>query len=232
MATRLYFPSSGNAPASPAFNAGWEDTTAASRLKCVTTRISSAMTTVSFLDANRTDRDILFRQYVSDPLAAQTILAQTVKIQMRVRETHADNNMFLAWAVYVFSYDGAVLRGTVVALNRDATESTTTLTNRGDTATSTQVITQYGDRIVIEIGMGGNPHDFLGNAHDSDISIGDNSATDLPEDSTSTTANNAWLEFPNDVTINKSFESVLNNYQHVDASFGNTGIMSVTEKIK
>ena len=84
-ATRFYLPSSGAAGASPNYTASWEDTSIAARLKCVTTKISSAMTTVSFTDDDETDKDILFRQYVSDPIATQTIQAQTIGFSIRVQ---------------------------------------------------------------------------------------------------------------------------------------------------
>lgn len=199
MATRLYMPSSGTAAVSPAYSSGWEDQSIASRLKCVKTKISSAMTTVSFTDSDDTDRDVLFRQYTSDPIAAQTIAAQTVKIQMRCAEVGQFRNMFLAWAVKVMSNDGSIERGVLVALQRDGLEATvTTLTNRSDSATSSQVVAQQGDRIVIEVGMGGDP--TLGSNHDSSLSIGDDSGSDLPEDDTSTDAFNPWVEFANTVT--------------------------------
>ena len=197
MPTRFYLPSTGAAAVSPAYSSGWEDTSIASRLKCVVAKISSAMATVSFLDNDATDKDILFRQWVSDPIAAQTIAAQTVKIQVRGQEAGEARNMFLAWAIKVMSNDGTVERGVLVALQRDATEldSTPTLTNRGDSATSTQVVALVGDRIVIEIGGGGDPG--LASDHDSDLSVGDDNVSDLPENDTTTTANNPWVEFAN-----------------------------------
>ena len=70
-----------------------------------------------------------FRQFVSAPLAAQTLGAQTVKLQIRGYERLANNNMFVAMGMRVLSPTGAV-RGTVLAVTRDATElpAGTTLT--------------------------------------------------------------------------------------------------------
>ena len=155
------------------------------------------MTTVSFTDTDGTDKDILFRQYVSDPIAAQTISAQALKFQMRCLENSIDNNMYLALGIRVVSGDGGTVRGTILAVTRDDVESVIALYNRQFTATSTQVIAQDGDRIVIEVGMGGEP--IEGSDHDSSISIGDDSGTDLPEDDTTTTTYNPWVEFANTI---------------------------------
>lgn len=204
-ATRFNLPSTGAAAVEPTPNASWNDTSIHAHLKCVTTKITSAMTTRSFSDADETNKNILFNQWVSDPIAAQTISAQTIKIQMRCSEVNAKNNLFLTWAVYVFNNAGDTLRGTVVPLQRDGTEviastdPATEAVNRGDSATSTQVISQDGDRIVVETGLGGDP--ALGGTHSGSIIIGDDSGTDLPENDTGTLPNNPWLQFTNEITF-------------------------------
>lgn len=195
--TRFYFPSTGAADVSPAFDAAYEDTSIASRLKAVTTKIASAMTTVSFTDVSTADNDILFRQYVSAPLTAQTIGGQTLRVQLRVVETLTTNNMFLSWGVRLVSNDGGTVRGTLVAVHRDGTESDTTLTNRGDTANISSIDAVAGDRLVFEIGLGGVPVAV----HDCSIRIGDADATDLPEDDTTTADNNPWIEFQQTLTF-------------------------------
>lgn len=94
-----------------------------------------------------------------------------------------------------------------MAGNRDATElgvSSSTLTNRRDTATSSSLTVEAGDRIIIEIGTGGNPN--TGATHSSTISYGDDSGTDLPENDTETAANNPWVEFPNTITFLTAYE--------------------------
>lgn len=190
--TRYYFPSTGAAAVSPGFDTGYEDTSIATRLRTVTTKISSAMTTVDFTDLDTTDRDVLFRQYVGDPLVAQTINAQDVRLQMRGIETLGINNMFLTWVLKIVSNDGSTVRGILVAIRRDGTELDTVLTNRGDLATIASLAILDGDRPVIEIGTGGIP---TVSVHSSSLRIGDADATDLPEDDTTTADNNPWLEF-------------------------------------
>lgn len=193
MATRIYLPSSGVAPVSPAFDSAWDDTSIGAKLPCYSTKKSTAMTTVSFLDTSAIDKDILFRQFVSPPMAAITITSQTVSIRVRAAELDIDNELFISWTVKVFSLNGGTERGTILANTRSGSElPLTTLTNRGGSAASTQVIAQENDRLVIEIGVGGNPG---AGDHDSNLVFGDDNASDLPEDETTTTANNPWINF-------------------------------------
>lgn len=197
-ATRFYLPSSGAAPISPSFSSDWDVTTGALRLAASTTKQLTPSTVAEFFDSNSSDKDILLRQYVvSTPLAAQTISAQTVKVQL-FGSGSAAGNMFVAWAVKVVSSAGA-LRGVVVAHNRDNTELTDTTQNRGDSATSTQVIAQAGDYLVFEFGAGGNPDS--GGDHDVQLYFGDAAASDLPENDTETSVLNPWIEFANAISF-------------------------------
>lgn len=199
MATRFYLPSSGAAAISPNPDAAWEDTSILARYKCATTKSSSAMTTVSFTDANNTNRDILFRQYVSDPINAQTLQAQTIKYQIRGSQNDIDNNMFSTIGIRVLNNTGSSVTGTVLAVTRDNSELVlTALTNRQFTATSTQVVANQGDRIVIEIGTGGDPANSGSQGHDSDLRIGDAAASDLAENDIAITDDNPWVEFVTD----------------------------------
>lgn len=203
-ATRFYLPSSGAAAISPSFDAGWESTGSAQRLASTTSPQGTQMTSVGVVgDHSDADQDILYRQYVvSTPLAAQTISAQTVKIQALGSELNSNNNQFLAWSIKVVTSAGA-LRGQVVALKRDGTEFNVGTQNRGDSTTTTQVITQDGDYLVFEIGIGGDPNDGTGD-HDAVFYIGDSAATDLPENDTATTELNPWIEFANSISFSGS----------------------------
>ena len=197
MATRFYLPYTGAADESPGYHADWDDTTIAARLKCVTTKIGSSMTEVVFGDDNDyTDKNILYRQYVSDPITAQTISVQTIKYQIRASEDAAQNNMYTAIGIRVVENDGSSETGVVLAVEHDNTELSTTMTNRQHTATTSEIEANENDRIVIEIGQSGNPnsqHDHAG-----EMSIGDDSGTDLPENSTETNPYNPWVEFVTD----------------------------------
>ncbi len=204
MTTRFYLPSTGTAGASPAVSASWNYSVSAFvRRAAVTTKISSAFATIS-LDGNTdsADTNYCYVQWVSDPIAAQTISAQTVDWVVSLFEENARANQYLAMCIRVVSGDGSTVRGTVVALQRDGTELGTSQSSRYDTVTSTEVVSSAGDRIVIEIGTGGNPDIGAGgDSHDADVRIGDNSATDFGESGSETSDYCGWVEFANTLTF-------------------------------
>ncbi len=207
MATRLYLPATAAPTAiNPTPDAAWEDTSILARAVCRTTKINDTLATVSFTDATNTDKDILFRQYVSlELLAGQTITgSQALKFQVRAQERVAGNNMFAAFGIRVIASDGSTVRKTVLAVNRDGVEiNNSALTNRASTATSaaTNYTTLAGDRLVIEIGTGGDPANTGGADHDTDLRLGDSSGSDLPENDTATTDDNPWVELADTLTF-------------------------------
>jgi hypothetical protein len=204
MATRFYLPSTGTAGASPTVCADWDYSVSAFiRRATVTTKISSAFSTIS-LDGNSdsNDTDYCYVQWVSAPIAAQTISAQTVDWVVSLFEENARANQYLAICIRVVSGDGNTVRGTVVALTRDNTELATSQSSRYHSATSSSVSASAGDRIVIEIGTGGNPEVGAGgDSHDADVRIGDNSATDFGESGSETSDYCGWVEFANTITF-------------------------------
>src|SRR3990167_2800766 len=206
MATRFYLPSSGAAAVNPNFGAAWDDTSIATRLKCVTTKIASAMTTVSFADAVDTQADVLFRQYVSNPITAQTVDIQTITTSVRCKERATTCNMRFTVRVGIVSNDGVTSRGNVLALSTGGSEiNEVALTSMFKSLTSSAVTALDGDREVIEIGISGNPD--AGSDHDSDLSIGDDAASDLAGADGDTDADNPWMEFANTITFEASSSS-------------------------
>jgi hypothetical protein len=208
MATRFYLPSSGASAINPAYSAYWNGTQQSgaadgfARYALVTTKIGSSMATISE-DGNTdtTDSAYIYGQWVSAPIAAQTISAQTLKLQIRALEENARANQFVAISVRVLSNDGTTVRGTILQ-DKDGTEIATSLTNRGHSATTTEVTASANDRIVIEIGTSGNPDTGSGgDSHDCDMRIGDASGSDLPENDTGTDDYNPWVEFANNITL-------------------------------
>ena len=157
MATRFYLPSTGAADVNPNYDGNWDTTGDATLLKTVTTRISSAMANAANSASSGANVNNLLRQYVSNPIAAQTILVQTLELQIRGWESDAKDTQFVSISVRVVSNDGSQVRGTLLSLVRDETELTTTLTNRRYTADTTEVEALADDRIVIELGLGGDP---------------------------------------------------------------------------
>ena len=199
MATRFYLPSSGTAPVAPAYNTGWEDTSIAAALPGRIYKKSTAGSTVSFDDASAANRDILYRQYVSQPLLAQTIAIQTIKFQILASQTDAGNNLFTTLLIYVVNNAGSSVIGTVLAMTKDGTEPAASLTNRLFSATSSSLAVSESDRLVFEIGLSGDPAN--GKSHDGSLRIGDVSVSDLPEDDTTTADNNSWIEFATGVSM-------------------------------
>jgi hypothetical protein len=210
MATRFYLPSTGTIDVIPSFGAGWT-TTGAIRLPCFPFKKGTAMTTLSFADANNANLDALLIQYISPCMEAQTLSSQSIALQIRALERIANNNLFTSLMVRVVSEDGTVVRGTPLALTRDTLETTTTLVNRRLlVASSIQVVAQEGDRLVIEIGAGGDPANTGGADHDFSFRVGDAAASDLAADDASTLDNNPYVEFGGNIT----FRSILTLRTH------------------
>jgi len=199
MATRLYLQSGETPPITPAYGSNWDNTTTAIRSTADTTKQSTTMTTISKDgDGDAADTDHLYLQFTGPALAAQTLAAQSVKLQMRLMEENARANQYMALEVRVHQSDGS-LRGTLFSLTRDTTELATSLTNRGMSGTTSELEVYDGDYPVVEIGTGGDPATGAGgNSHDGDLRYGDASASDLPENDTSTDDYNPWVEFAGD----------------------------------
>lgn len=208
MATRFYLPSTGVAAVSPAFGSGWESTANADRIAMVTTRINSAMTTKDGAGDAGADQEQLLRQYVSAPLAAQT-LSGSVKGVARFISTTAGNGR-PAIRIAKCANDGTsvveILAITFSSNNIDLPPATaTSLTNRRFEEGADDFVLNFadvtitaGDRLIVEPGY----RDHTTNTgRFVSISFGDNSGTDLPEDETTTAANNPWVEFSADISF-------------------------------
>ena len=191
MATRLYQPSTGAAAVSPAYDS-WSKTSGADALACVLVKISSAMENQTS-DANSTgaSQTLLVRQYVSAPLAAQTI-SGTVKSYLRALAN--GSNVDARLSIRVCNNAGTSFTGTLLSLAdySSGNELNTSLRNKpfadGDTLSSLAI--NNGDRLVIEYGGATGT-----TGRTATINFGDDSGTDLPEDETTTAANNPWIEF-------------------------------------
>lgn len=185
---------------------------------------------------------VLVRQYVSDPLAPQDILAATVKGQFRGWESSNAKNSSLAIAIRLVKRDGTdygspkYLIGATPAAGDAAAAppefpGTTNaaiinrkLNNSSESAalTSTAVYAVAGDRLVVEIGY---LDQTSSTSTTCSINFGDDSATDLPEDDTTTAANNPWVDISQTL---KFLGPMLNNFQSVSADTG----MSVSERTR
>lgn len=204
MATKLYLPSTGAAVILPAWSVSWDGGTAsggASKLKAVTTPISSSMATVSHVDTDVTDLHFYFGMWVSDRLAPQVIAAQAISCSIKCSEATAKGNMSLHWIVRCVAANGTTFQ-TLFAFNNDGNEVplTAAIASRYDSVTSTATTVNGGDRIVIELGLGGNP---LGTVdyHNSSMIIGDNGDADLLGSDGDTELHNPWVNFANTLTF-------------------------------
>lgn len=231
MATRFYLPSTGAADVTPLAPTGWSETTGFDILKCVTSRISSAMTNkqrVTSLTAAGTR--CLLRQYVSNPVAAQTINdGGTVKGTVRALESAANDNLnVISSRIWVSSYDGQTNRGELLAIGDygPVAEFNTSLRAKriADGDATTPVVTQNGDRIIIEIGYGTT---VGGVSMSGSLSFGDDSATDLGDNETDTAANNPFVEFTQNIAFSQGFVG-FNNYLSVKVGDG----LSTGERIR
>lgn len=212
MSTRIYLPSSGLAPISPAFGA-WATTTSADRVAAVLTRVFSPMISkVSGTPAINTTA--LDRQYVFGPIAAQTINGN-IKGQVRCLRTAIGTAPVTAMSIRVVKPDGTD-RGILLAITAGITAINTSLRNINfltSTALSS-VIAVSGDYLVIEYGVSCGA-----TARSITCSFGDDSSTDLPEDNTTTTANNPWIEFS---------QTILLPVSTVTGVSSMTGVQSIT----
>jgi hypothetical protein len=222
--TRFYLPSTTVADASPAFSATWNATSGAVRRKTVTTASSTADATHTIDPFTATTPELtLFRQYVSDPIDAQTLSpggAWTAKGQIRCVEETTGVNAGLAIGIRVVSNDGSVVRGTLLdvtaadalgLLECDADATFAALENRqfvdaAETAVLelAEVVASAGDRIVIEIGIRDTS---TSTATGAALSFGDDGTGDLGENSTDTTATNPWVQLSGTV----AFQSAASN---------------------
>src|SRR5947209_8248372 len=115
-AIRFYLPAEGSgAPnISPAFNASWNQTGQANRLKLInkanTSVLSAMATTAAKTVPITTTQNILANQFVSDPIPSQRIDTSCLfSLVIGTSESALTANVNLAVIVSVCSQDGAVI---------------------------------------------------------------------------------------------------------------------------
>jgi hypothetical protein len=224
MASRFYFPAEGSgAPAvSPSFDAGWEQTGQATRLKLLYKNNLSTLSTIANNGTRTvpitTTQDILCNQFVSDPLfgAAKLIDASvTFSFVMRCFESATTANVFLAVVAKIVSNDGATSRGTLFSTFNTDTEwalSGSAATRIVAQTAVTAVTAQAGDRLVIEVGG----HAAAPTAATSyTMRQGTSAASDFALTSALTTDLNPWCELSAGI-----FPPIPNNYQAIGVADG------------
>ena len=202
MATRLYLPSSGEAPISPLFDAGWGVVASADRVRGRRLKTGTAMMSRLAAESVAIVTDVLVRQYVFAPMAAQRI-GGAVKAMVRCMESATTADMRAQMAIRVVSGDGLIARGTLLG------RTTTGLVSEWGTALAarkfppgftgagvavTPVTCQEGDRLVVEVGC--RAHNTTTSSRAGTVQFGDpTTAGDLAEAETAQSALCPWVEF-------------------------------------
>lgn len=207
MATRFYFPSTGTADVSPAFDAEWNDSSSVTRRPLNRTKGTSAFLEVSDTETSALNTwDILLGQFVSAPLQAQT-LTGTFSCVIRARESAAGVNARSQMVVKVVSNDGATVRGTLFPADTTTTNVNEWVVTTTATAvrnaffpkgTASQAFTslaiQAGDRLVVEVGAR-TVNTATTAGFTAAMRFGEAAASDLTADETGVVEGNPWIEF-------------------------------------
>lgn len=205
MPTRFYLPSSGAADVSPTYDGGWEDTTNADRIKLTNKNKDNvtALTDKIITEPDTVTRDYLNRQFVSDPLGSAVSFEGTFSLVVRCVESAGSENAFFAVVVKVVSNDGATEKGTLYSTFSTGSEfSIIARTRIVNQVSITPLVSEAGDRIVVEIGFnanspivgGGTVTQRFGSSGSSDFALTTDLTTDL----------NSWCEFSTNISIRKN----------------------------
>jgi hypothetical protein len=229
MATRFYL-TSAMMSLTPSTDAGWESA-ATTRRALSTTRLNTPFESVTASESSTsTTFDAMIVQFVSQPLAAQTITGN-VKGIIRAMESVTDADFRAQLSIRIVAFDNSAFRGTLLAQDASAlsNEWAAALTNRkfplnwaGSGAALSSVAAQEGDRLVVEIGF--RSHNALAAPRVGTLELGDSSASDLAEDETSTVQNNPWIEFSNTVTLSNSLSNRHGSGTFLVTEMGASGI--------
>jgi hypothetical protein len=203
--TRYYIANSGDTtvpPITPAFDTNWEQTGEATRkmlrrkgIQPFIDTSGSATVTVPIT----TSQNILSRQAISDPLPA-THWNGTISAVTQAFESALTANATFCYSIRVCSGDGAVFRGTLLSLFT-ATGQTEFVVSPGATRTIatltlTPLVSQQGDRLVVEWGVFAAAPSA---ATTATLRYGYGSAVDYALSVGVNATSNPWLEFSQDI---------------------------------
>lgn len=214
MASRFYFSISAAAPVSPTFGGEWTYTTEAVRRKLLRHKYATGEAIASGTQIGPwTPGDFaLDRQYVSDPMEAQTI-SGVIRCQISSREHAATDNVFTRMKIFVVDNAGTTVRGTILAFGAYGQTGTELLDTgfrnktwaENDALTSLAVLA--GDRLVIELGY----TDTTGTTPEATSRWGAADQAELTTNSeTTTTAFTPWIEFSHTVQFQGALPVTVN----------------------
>lgn len=228
MATRFYL-QFGTTPSNPVNDAGWNIVTSGRNLLEPKNqqRVLNALADLGAITIPiTTTQNIACRQFVSNPIPPQ-IITGTFSLVIRCFESAITANAFLAVVARVVGQNygglGDVVRGTLFSVFSTDTEfalSGAAATRIVNAQAVTQVQSQPGDRIVVEIGVRAVAPTAAGSYT---MRWGSNAASDFALTSGLTTDLNPWCEFSQDL-----FTPVPENYKSLKAGSG----ISTTERIR
>lgn len=226
MATRFYLPASGASPVTTTPSSSWDTTTG---FDSIFTNVGKSGTTL----ANGTARakvsqagaqNRLDRQYISAPIAAQTISVGTFSAVIRGQLSTTAGDAWLQIIIRVVSNNGSTQRGVIYAGSTASSAGASTTdgpenqefdtvmeTRIKNALTTTSVTAQSGDRVVIEVGF----RAVTANTNTVTFNYGDVGATaDLATTAGATTAGIPWVELSQTLTF---------LYTQVDLAFSPSG---------
>jgi hypothetical protein len=203
VATRIYLPSTGAAPFTPAIaDGGWErDSAAFVAHSVVTTKANTALTTLSAVFGATSTSQTRYYCGVSDTLdAAQTISGTVSMVIGKCGETTTSGDAHLAFAIRVVDGSG-VHRASLASVMATSTEFpliASAATRIHSAVAISSFAAAAGDRIVIEIGIHGvTPANEV-----MQMRIGDPTGTsDFALTAALTTDLVPWVEFSQNLTF-------------------------------
>lgn len=199
----FYLSSTATPDISPAFSQHmtWTVTTGAIRRTLSTTKDGSTMTSTTSAQCGGTSRPTLIGQFTSVALAANTYTNLTLRLSIRnsVNNTGASTVAQAIYTGYIVNASGTKTGGLFNASGTSTgTNFSTSLTNKSLAAFTLATVGSPltiadNERIVIEVGwilIGGGASTRTGTE-----SYGSDSGSDLPDDNSTTTADNPVLVF-------------------------------------
>jgi hypothetical protein len=173
----------------------------AQRWPAVRSKSNTALTQYVKRFPSTTTQQMLFHQWISEPLNVNQVISGTISMVVKTYEGNAAVDSHLAFILKVMQGDSTTLvRGTLLQYHATSTEKTTAWQTRIHSARAiTTVNALAGDRIVIEIGSHGVTPST---AYDDGLKFGDPSATaDYALTSGLTTDLVPWVELSATLTF-------------------------------
>jgi len=191
--TRFYLPSAGSPDVTPELSNIWTQTEGYVVRPLVTTKTGSPFTALTLSVPSVINTSTLFANYVSPPLAAQTINC-TVVGQARWRVSNAPGIVIYTYVVINIIDPSGAIKATLLAPASGEVDFFASLTSMNTPISQTVGPYQCldGDRLSIEYGTLRTDGT---NIRTATMDMGDASGTDQLIGNTGSSAYNPWIEF-------------------------------------